>query len=184
VHVASQTATVQAEIIKAEIGGPAADCNDLYRPSFFSLPLPPDFQEQAAMAATRYQNRERAALKLAFLKALCVGHSAYKAAKITGVNRTTLYARRSTDTEFDVRWQAAAQGAAVIPDDPLEADAQRRAVAGVEKPVYRAGKLEDQMCAFTGERIKGESPDRVDALVWAVSHLMLAPTSRPKIRSL
>ncbi len=44
--------------------------------------------------------------------------------------------------------------------------------------------LEDQMCAFTGERIKGESPDRVDALVWALTHLMLAPQGRPKIRSL
>ncbi len=32
--------------------------------------------------------------------------------------------------------------------------------------------LEDQMCAWTGE---GGSPDRLDALVWAISELMLAP---------
>jgi len=44
--------------------------------------------------------------------------------------------------------------------------------------------LEDQMCAFTGERQKGQSPDRVDALVWALTHLMLAPVGSPKIRSL
>ena len=44
--------------------------------------------------------------------------------------------------------------------------------------------LEDQMCAFTGERQKGLSPDRVDALVWALTHLMLAATGRPQIRSL
>ena len=44
--------------------------------------------------------------------------------------------------------------------------------------------LEDQMCAFTGERTSGQSPDRVDALVWALTHLMLANTARPQIRSL
>lgn len=38
--------------------------------------------------------------------------------------------------------------------------------------------LEDQMCAFTtdGERRRGSSPDRVDALVWALSELVV---SRP-----
>ena len=53
--------------------------------------------------------------------------------------------------------------------------------------IFHAGNLpalEDQMCAFTGERRAGESPDRVDALVWALTHLMLAPTARPQIRSL
>ncbi|PCI59480.1 MAG: ATP-binding protein [Kordiimonadales bacterium] len=44
--------------------------------------------------------------------------------------------------------------------------------------------LEDQMCSFTGELQAGHSPDRVDALVWAITHLMLTATSRPKIRSL
>jgi len=53
--------------------------------------------------------------------------------------------------------------------------------------VYHAGplpELEDQMCAFTGERIRGQSPDRVDALVWALTHLMLVPQGRINIRSL
>jgi len=53
--------------------------------------------------------------------------------------------------------------------------------------VFHAGNfpmLEDQMCAFTGERIRGESPDRVDALVWALAHLMLSLRSTPQIRSL
>jgi len=35
--------------------------------------------------------------------------------------------------------------------------------------------LEDQMCGFTGERRRGLSPDRLDALVWALSELMLEP---------
>lgn len=43
------------------------------------------------------------------------------------------------------------------------------------------GTLEDQMCAFTTDfdRAKaGYSPDRVDALVWAVTELMVAPGAR------
>jgi phage terminase large subunit-like protein len=43
-------------------------------------------------------------------------------------------------------------------------------------------RLEDQMCAFTIEahgnlsaRSAGYSPDRVDALVWALTHLLVAP---------
>jgi len=35
--------------------------------------------------------------------------------------------------------------------------------------------LEDQMCGFTGERGRGLSPDRLDALVWALSELMIEP---------
>jgi hypothetical protein len=40
------------------------------------------------------------------------------------------------------------------------------------------GALEDQMCAFTTDfdrAAAGYSPDRVDALVWALSELMVQP---------
>jgi len=53
--------------------------------------------------------------------------------------------------------------------------------------IYHVGAhpvLEDQMCTFTGERQSGISPDRVDALVWALTHLMLARKNCPQIRSL
>ncbi len=49
--------------------------------------------------------------------------------------------------------------------------------------VHHAGhfaELEDQMCSFTGEGSK--SPDRLDALVWALSNLTRG--SAPRIRSL
>ena len=37
-------------------------------------------------------------------------------------------------------------------------------------------ELEDQMCAFTPDVDRaGGSPDRVDALVWAISELLVAP---------
>ena len=42
--------------------------------------------------------------------------------------------------------------------------------------------LEDEMCAFGADgRSDGHSPDRVDALVWAVTELLLAD-SGPRVR--
>ncbi len=44
--------------------------------------------------------------------------------------------------------------------------------------------LEDEMCAFGADgRSEGHSPDRVDALVWAVTELLLNET-RPRVRGL
>lgn len=48
-------------------------------------------------------------------------------------------------------------------------------------------QLEDQMCEFTGARAvkgSGKSPDRVDALVWALTDLMLRAAAQPQIRTL
>jgi phage terminase large subunit-like protein len=51
--------------------------------------------------------------------------------------------------------------------------------------VGRFNNLEDQMCLFTtdGERIIGDSPDRVDALVWGLSSLFQKLTGRRKQRT-
>ncbi|MFV0492418.1 MAG: DNA-packaging protein [Pseudorhodobacter sp.] len=50
------------------------------------------------------------------------------------------------------------------------------------------GRLEDQMCQMTPGGYLGKgSPDRVDALVWALTDLMITPSkgwSRPSVRSL
>ena len=50
------------------------------------------------------------------------------------------------------------------------------------------GRLEDQMCAMTVQGFTGKgSPDRLDALVWALHALMLEPAGRfghPQMRSL
>lgn len=50
------------------------------------------------------------------------------------------------------------------------------------------GDLEDQMCQMTAQGYLGQgSPDRVDALVWALSDLILEPAKawrRPRLRSL
>lgn len=44
-------------------------------------------------------------------------------------------------------------------------------------------ELEDQMTSYTGAPGE-ESPDRMDALVWALTELMLAPRGEPRIRRL
>jgi phage terminase large subunit-like protein len=44
-------------------------------------------------------------------------------------------------------------------------------------------KLEDEMCDFGPAGLSnGRSPDRLDALVWALTHLMLG--AEPRIRML
>jgi phage terminase large subunit-like protein len=44
-------------------------------------------------------------------------------------------------------------------------------------------ELEDEMCAFGRDgRAAGKSPDRVDALVWALTELVLGPNHAPRIR--
>lgn len=46
-------------------------------------------------------------------------------------------------------------------------------------------ELEDEMCSFgPGGLPSGRSPDRLDALVWALTHLMLAPKGRPRVRGI
>lgn len=45
--------------------------------------------------------------------------------------------------------------------------------------------LEDEMCDFGPTGLSsGRSPDRLDALVWALTHLMLGPKGRPRVRGL
>jgi len=47
--------------------------------------------------------------------------------------------------------------------------------------------LEDQMCAMTARGFEGRgSPDRVDALVWALTALIIEPAARwrrPQVRA-
>jgi len=48
----------------------------------------------------------------------------------------------------------------------------------------RMPELEDEMCDFGPDGLSGgRSPDRVDALVWALTELMLRPAGRPRIRA-
>ncbi len=55
---------------------------------------------------------------------------------------------------------------------------------GRVKHVGMLSALEDQMCKFTTTGMPGASPDRVDALVWALSELSETRRGEPKIRML
>ena len=45
--------------------------------------------------------------------------------------------------------------------------------------------LEDQMCVFGADGLsKGRSPDRLDALVWALTDLIVDAAARPAVRRL
>lgn len=44
------------------------------------------------------------------------------------------------------------------------------------------GKLEDQLCVWDPSVIGSRSPDRLDALVWALTDLMVGPTTSPQVR--
>jgi phage terminase large subunit-like protein len=51
--------------------------------------------------------------------------------------------------------------------------------------VGRFDALEDQMCAFGADgTVRGRSPDRADALVWAITDLLLSETTKPAVRML
>lgn len=70
-----------------------------------------------------------------FLDALAEGKSPTYAAMAAGIDRTTAYYWRNEDESFAARWlEAADQGI-----DKMEDEAHRRAVHGVERPVFQGG---------------------------------------------
>lgn len=85
---------------------------------------------------------------------------------------------------------------AAAPDLPVtlvRASRGKRTRAEPVAALYAAGRvrhagrfpaLEDQMCSFGAPDGPRSSPDRVDALVWAVSSLLLKSTGTPRLRAL
>ncbi len=80
-----------------------------------------------------------------------------------------------------------------LPVKLVHASRGKRARAEPVAALYAAGRvhhaghfpaLVDQMCAFGATGAGGKSPDRVDALVWAISELLLNRRGRPRLRSI
>ncbi len=59
-----------------------------------------------------------------------------RAAQASGIDRNTAYAAKDNDPKFAADWADAEKGAL----DTLEAEAYRRAVEGVQKPVFYQGE--------------------------------------------
>ncbi len=55
---------------------------------------------------------------------------------------------------------------------------------GLVRHVGQHPKLEDQMCRFTENGLASGSPDRVDALVWALTELQQGNSGTPRVRAL
>jgi phage terminase large subunit-like protein len=82
---------------------------------------------------------------------------------------------RSKDRSVPVTLVTATRGK-VVRAEPISALYEQ----GRVHHVGRFDKLEDQMCLFTRDvdRSEGNSPDRVDALVWALASLFQRITAR------
>lgn len=73
----------------------------------------------------------------AFLAALSECGVLTQASELAGIDRVSVWRRRKDDPEFAAACEEAVEMAA----DKLEAEARRRAVEGVEEPVYQGGQL-------------------------------------------
>jgi hypothetical protein len=71
-----------------------------------------------------------------FLAYLAENANATLSASLIGVTRPPLYALRRVDMDFQLRWNQAYE----LGLDALEDEAARRALHGVEKPVWHNGK--------------------------------------------
>lgn len=70
-----------------------------------------------------------------FLAELALDGNITRAANAVGVDRSNAYQRRLRNPEFATRWADAIEAAT----DAIEAEAHRRAVTGVEEPVFYKG---------------------------------------------
>jgi len=74
-------------------------------------------------------------VKAAFLLAYARGGIVGEACQKVGISRTTVYAWREGDEQFAARFEQGRLEA----DDVVRAEIHRRAIEGVEEPVYRNG---------------------------------------------
>lgn len=83
-----------------------------------------------------HKKRRRARWERAFLASLALTGNVSRAARDAGIDRTQPYRLREDDAAFAKAWDSALEEAA----DRMEEEALRRAVEGVEEPVYQKGE--------------------------------------------
>jgi phage terminase large subunit-like protein len=87
---------------------------------------------------------------------------------------------RTVDKDVPVRTARASRGK-WLRAEPVAALYEQ----GKVRHAGRFAELEDEMCNFGRDGLAGgRSPDRVDALVWAVSELVFGEKDKPRVRSL
>ena len=112
------------------------------------------------MPTSRAQVNRRQRRKKLFLEDFALGGIVGRAATAAGVERTTVYLWLEHDETFAQAFRQAELRSVEV----LEEEARRRAVDGVEKPVYQNGKLvghvreySDTLLIFT---LKARAPDK------------------------
>ncbi len=92
---------------------------------------------------------------------------------------------RQIDPKIPFKAVRATRGKAVRAE-PVSALYEQNKIKHLATKARPLTHLEDQMCAFTPGVFRGDtkSPDRVDALVWALTDLMLVSRTEPRMRTL
>lgn len=80
-----------------------------------------------------------------FLEVLAEGGTVKAAAFTVGITRQSLYQARDANPEFRAAWDAAIEDGTEV----LEAEAFRRAVKGVERPIYSKGEIVDTVHEYS-----------------------------------
>ncbi len=100
---------------------------------FAPLPFITIFGYTDTMAQRTKLTRQRKQTFLEHLRETC---NVTESAQLAGVSRTAMYERRAIDPELSKAWDDAIEQAT----DALEKEARRRALDGVDRPVYFQGK--------------------------------------------
>ncbi len=107
--------------------------------------------------------RKQDAAKAEFLEHIAVGQSVRAAAAAIGVKPSLPYSWRTLDEGFSAAWSAAEEAGT----DIIEEEAFRRAVTGVEKPVYRGGEIVGHVADYSDAMLmfllKSRRPERYGA---------------------
>ena len=117
----------------------------------------------------RGRSRRSPTREAQFLEALAAGWSAKKAAAAIGVASRTAYGWRGEDEDFARRWDDALESGT----DLMEDEATRRAVEGVDRPIYYQGKVVGAVKEYSDEllirmlkaRRKEKYSDRLEGVV-------------------
>jgi len=100
-----------------------------------------------------------------FLQEITAGATITAAVQKAGFNRRTLYRWRDSDTVFAEAWEKAETQC--VTNISLEDEAMRRAVKGVQKPVYRAGEVVGHVTDYSDSMLmfllKAHHPEKYGA---------------------
>lgn len=95
----------------------------------------------------------------AFFEALARGQPPGAAAKLAGYTLAMVRERRKSDAEFERRWKEADE----LAIERMEAEADRRAVDGTDKPVFYQGERRGEVREYSDSllilRLKARRPE-------------------------